>query len=87
MVDFTGFPKEDFRQLMINYWMKNENYEKEVDALEAYGGHDFDAFCDRLDNTSLLNFKYDLNSLTECFEVIDNNFVIPVSAINIYTGK
>ena len=81
--DFSGFPKEDFRQSMINYWMSN-GFETELQALKCYGGRSFDVLCERMTPTVLMNFKYDIGETKTCFEIIDNNFVIPVDAIDIY---
>ena len=70
---------------MIAYWVSNEGFDDEKEALDCYGGTDFDCFCKKCDGTTLLSFDYEVNNTDECFEVVDNNFVIPVSAINIYT--
>ncbi len=86
MHDFSGFVKDNFRQLMIDSWMEEGCFSTEVDAIDNYGGHDFDTLIDRCDGTTLLNFKYDEGTNEQyCFEIIDNSFVIPVSAINIYS--
>ena len=82
MKSFTGFPKKNFRQLMIDFWMSEGCFDSEADALKNYDAEGFDALCGRCDGTTLLTFTYDDSST--CFEVIDNNYVIPVTAIDIY---
>ena len=84
MKTFNGFPKEDFRERMIQYWIDSEpcfNGDKEA-ALANYGGEDFDRLCERCDGSTLLTFTMDCDKT--CFESVDDNFVIPVSAINVY---
>ena len=82
--DFSGFPKVGFRDEMIDSWMEEGCFKTKLDAVDNYGGHDFDELCSRCDGTKLMHFKYDAGTeKKECFEVVDNNFVIPVSAIDI----
>ena len=83
--DFSGFPKIDFRRRMINQWMREGCFKTEGEAIDNYGTHDFDTLCERCDGATLLHFKYDIGTGgKECFEIVDNNFVIPISAINVY---
>jgi len=82
--DFKGFPKANFRERMIDYWMAEGCFKTRLDAIDNYGGHDFDVLCAKCNGKTLLYFKYDQGTnKKECFEIVDNDFVIPVSAINI----
>lgn len=87
MKSFTGFPKKDFRQRMISHWMKEGVFDTEQAAIDNYGGAKFDALCEKCDGTTLLSFNFDHESTTECFESEDDNFVIPVSAIDVYSDE
>ena len=82
--DFSGLPKSGFREKMIDHWMEEGCFKTRQDAVDNYGGHKFDLLCRRCDGSMLLNFKYDIGTdEKECFETVDNNFVIPVSVIDI----
>jgi len=75
---------KDFRERMIQYWMKLENVSRET-ALEFYAGDRFDLLCERLTLKTRrflpdLGYSDDKNG-TLCFEEIDNNFVIPVNIL------
>ena len=83
MNEFQGTPKKNFRQLMIISWMAEGCFETEEKAIKNYGGEDFDKLCERFNGDAVLSFKMEIGSTTECFEIKDNNFVIPVSAIEI----
>lgn len=81
---FKGYLSPNFRQMMIEYWIEDEGYDSVSEALEAYGGEDFDELCNM---TGLRTFVPDLGYTddskdgTLCFESVDNNFCIPVEFI------
>ena len=81
---FEGFPKPDFRERMIAHWLKENVFNGDSGAaISNYGGPAFDKLCERLDGTTLLLFMK--NDEETCFEFVDNNFVIPIDAIDIYS--
>lgn len=82
MEKFTGFPLDNFKSLMIDYWMSEGIFSSRQAAIKHYGGPGFNKLCTRCDGKVLLTFIKDTD--TTCFEEIDNDYVIPISAINIY---
>ena len=80
-MNFSGYLKKDFKEKMIDFWMEEGIFKTRQNAIEHYGGKEFDKLCSK---KTLCFFKYDINTNEkECFEIVDNNFVIPVAAINI----
>ena len=69
---------------MIDFWMGEGIYKTRDCAIKNYGGEHFDALCERCDGTSLMTFF--LDSEDTCFEVEDNNFVIPLDALIFIKG-
>lgn len=86
--EFKGIVKDNFRDLMVQYWMDDEGYSTKHQALLTYGGFNFEALCNDLvgeARTFVPDLGYSDKSIdgTLCFEKEDNNFVIPVNLINI----
>ena len=83
---FTGIVKSDFRERMVKYWMTNEGYATPGEAIDVYGGNDFDDLCNAVIGVKR-EFEPDLGYTdaeidgTLCFDLIDDNFVIPVDFI------
>lgn len=83
---FSATVPEDFTELMIQFWMDDEGLSRD-EAINAYYDGSFIDLTNRIKGERC-NFKPDLgysdNSIngTLCFEVEDNNFVIPVSILN-----
>jgi hypothetical protein len=79
---FKAKAKSNFRDLMIQEWMLFENFKTEEDALNNYGGVDFDNLCERVKNECLyvpdIGYSDKTVDGTLCFEEKDNSFVIPV---------
>ena len=85
--EFTALVPANFKGLMIQYWMRDESIDRN-EAIAAYIDADFERLNKRIANT-VQTFKPDIapyehcaetNGLT-CFEVVDNNFVIPVEIL------
>jgi hypothetical protein len=86
--EFKGIVKDNFRDLMVQYWMDDEGYSTKHQALLTYGGHKFEFLCNDLVGevrtfTPDIGYKDKSIDGTLCFEKEDNNFVIPVNLINI----
>ena len=81
---FTAAVPSDFRDRMVEFWMRDEGYGTPDEALSVYGGPEFDALCEKL-NGKTTEFEPDLGYTdsnvngTLCFAVVDGDFVIPVS--------
>ena len=90
MKNFTATVKDrfNFRENMIQYWIKNENSTRK-DVLKAYADEQFEELCDKIETGLPNDFKYDLGykdkslDYTLCFEVYDNNTPIPVELLEL----
>lgn len=82
---FSATVPEDFAELMIGFWME-EGFSRN-EAIDAYYDDDFIELVDRIKGQRC-KFKPDLGYAdrningTLCFEVEDDNFVIPVLILN-----
>lgn len=76
MNNFYGFVQGDVEEKMIQYWMSDEGITRDA-AMNYYYNDEFLELCKRL--KSVCEFKFDTEST--CFEIKDNDFVIPVSII------
>lgn len=79
MSEFYGFVKGNVQERIIQCWMDDENISREH-AISCYADNDFYKLCDRL--KYICKFSFDGESQTDCFESVDNNFVIPVEIID-----
>lgn len=85
---FEAKVPEDFEEQMIKFWMKDENVTRE-EAMGFYHDDDFKSLCSRLSGGGIHAFNPDLGYTkrdidgTLCFEWKDNNFVIPVSILEV----
>jgi len=83
--EFRAFVPANFTGLMIQWWMRDERLDRDA-AIAAYLDNDFKKLSSRIANTHQ-TFKPDLgyaNAETNgslCFEIEDNNFVIPVEIL------
>lgn len=84
--EFKAYVPENFKDLMIQYWMRDENMSRD-EAIDAYLDDDFEKLNKRIANT-YQTFKPDLGYVNAselegglCFEVDDNNIVIPVDIL------
>lgn len=83
--NFTAKAPADFRRQMIAFWMRDENLPRDA-VLENYDGPEFYKLCRRLIGQTR-EFAPDLGYRaaiegTLCFEVEDNNFVIPIDILS-----
>lgn len=84
---FEAIVPENFEQLMIDFWIRNENAEKE-EVLAWYFDDNFKAMNKRIAGKRC-TFKPDLGYSSEevngtlCFELEDNDYVIPVSILEV----
>ena len=81
---FKGIPHKNFRENMIHFWIESEG----KDVLPHYLDGKFENLCLLCDGSKILNFEYEINydgsiDESQCFEVNDNNFVIPTEIIKI----
>ena len=78
---FKAQVPDDFREKMIQFWMDEDGFETKEEALSFYCGEAFEQLCLRLPR-NVCDFKPDLGYSDKdgiyCFEIEDNNFVIPV---------
>ncbi len=85
--EFEAMVPGDFSRQMILYWREDENSTKD-DVLAAYYDDDFKQLDRRIAGTRC-TFRPDLGYRdknidgTLCFEVDDNNVVIPVSILEV----
>jgi len=83
--EFRAGVPYNFKELMIEYWMRDENMDKN-EAMNAYLTGDFFRLERRIAGT-VRTFKPDLGysdsmiNGTLCFEVEDNNVVIPIEIL------
>ena len=81
---FKGYIPPNFRELMINYWMEDENSTRE-EVLAAYDDDEsFERLCNMEgERTFIPDLGYSDKEIdgTLCFESVDNNFCIPVKFI------
>lgn len=82
---FRAIVPDNFKNLMIDYWMDNEKISREA-AINFYIDDGFNELSERIsDNTAY--FNPDLGYTDKeidgqlCFEAQDNNFVIPVNIL------
>lgn len=83
---FRATVPDNFRELMIEYWMRDEGMDYD-EALACYGDGSFEELCERLSGVES-EFVCEVGSEPNdwdgiCFEVTDNNFVIPLNILNI----
>ncbi len=82
---FQAFVPENFTELMIKYWKDDEKLTR-AEALGFYYDDDFIRLASRISGTQQ-TFKPDIGYRdksidgTLCFEIEDNNLVIPVSIL------
>lgn len=83
--EFKAYVPANFKGLMIQYWMRDENIDRD-EAIAAYIDTDFDDLHKRIANT-FQTFKPDLGysdaerNGTLCVEIEENNVVIPVQIL------
>ena len=83
--EFRALVPANFKGLMIQYWMKDENISRNK-AIDYYLDNEFENLNKRIANT-VQSFKPDLGYTNEdkngrlCFEIEDNNYVIPVDIL------
>lgn len=75
---FKGFIEGDVEERMIQWWMYDERCSRKQ-AIEYYYDDSFPALCERLKSECVF-IKDDKRT---CFEVEDNNFIIPINIINV----
>ena len=84
---FSGKAKSNFRELMIEYWMKDEKSSRTI-VMQNYVDEKFDELCERV-TTQTCIFDPDLGYTDKsidgmlCFERIDDNCCIPVEFIEV----
>lgn len=82
MSQFEALVPNNFEAIMVDWWQEEESLTRD-DALAAYHNDSFKALVDRVAGKRC-KFKLDLGCGWDggtCFEVLDNNFVIPVSIL------
>lgn len=85
--EFEAMVPDNFADLMVDYWETDESMSRD-EALEAYYDDSFKQLDKRISGTRR-TFKPDLGYSdksidgTLCFESEDNNFVIPVSILEV----
>jgi len=87
---FKAVAPPDFREKMIVYWMKGEKINRGA-AMSFYGGKSFEKFCKRLVG-EVREYKPDISiwepgPSLDCFEKVDNNFVIPIHILEPINGQ
>lgn len=84
-LEFEAMVPANFERLMILWWREDENASEE-DVLRWYYDEDFKLFASRIAGNKCrfkpdLGYKDGSKNGTLCFEVEDNNFVIPVKIL------
>ncbi len=85
MKNFDAFVPNNFAHLMVNFWMEDENSSRD-EVIAAYYDKSFKELDKRISG-SRCTFKMDLGYAdkpidgTLCFELEDDNVVIPVSIL------
>lgn len=82
--EFEALAPANFTGRMIQFWMKDDNISRD-EALK-YINDDFKALADRISNRVCkfkpdLGYKYKEFEGAFCFEIEDNNWVIPVEIL------
>lgn len=80
---FNAVAPDDFRKRMIEWWMRDEGFSEEL-AIAHYGGYLFDNLCERLIGKTreyVSDCHANEGGDETCFEVADNNYVIPTSIL------
>jgi len=84
---FKAKAKSNFRERMVAYWMMEDNFATKEDALNNYGGKEFDELCEKVKSECLFvpDIGYSDKSVdgTLCFEEKDGDFVIPIEFLEI----
>ena len=85
--EFEAIVPYNFANLMVNFWSSNENLNRDT-VIKTYYSDSFKALKRRITGTKC-KFKPDLDCKdkkingTLCFELKDNNFVIPIEILEV----
>ena len=85
--EFRALVPTNFASLMVDFWEKDESLTRD-EVIEAYYSDKFKIFAARISGTAQ-TFKPDLGYAnksidgTVCFEIDDNNVVIPIEILEV----
>ena len=85
--EFEAIVPDNFERLMVIWWRESENA-TEDDVLKWYYDENFKLLAKRIAGTRRkfkpdLGYKDEAKNGTLCFEIEDNNFVIPVKILEL----
>lgn len=87
-LEYTAKAPSNFEELMINFWMEQDKFGSKEEAVSAYYDNAFIELKRRVVGKPC-RYKLDLGYSNKelngkyCFEIEDNNFVIPVDILDI----
>ena len=86
--EFEALVPDNFAALMVQYWREDESFSTEDEVIAAYYDDDFKQFANRIAGTRCrfkpdLGYSDDDRNGTLCFEMDDNNIVIPTDILEV----